>query len=293
MTSLVASCMLQLFDYGLTIDHEVQFVWPSQWTVGKALYFSTTYISFMQVALLACAPFSACTAPFKTQIFVFTLGTWLMILTMGIAELVLLYRTWALWERSRNVAIGLLIPFVILGVASVVLVNYGLHHIQFNGPHTYNVAPIAFVSYIFLVVYEIVMLCLNLYKAKEHFQFTRSHLAVVLYRDGVLYFVYLITFSLINIISRLVVHSTPPVNLTVMQAVLHSVLTKRLLLNMRVAASSDSERWAPRRGFTLSSLEFFPGGQCITVISPSTTNGRDLPGVTEKRLGGDISRDSV
>ncbi|KAF8580365.1 hypothetical protein K439DRAFT_1637108 [Ramaria rubella] len=97
------------------------------------------------------------------------------------------------------------------------------------------------------------MLGLIIYRAKQHFASTQNlytPLDVVLFRDGILHYMFLLSISL-TVMGFLVAQNLPIViNIAVLHFTLHSVLTKRMFLNLRNMASEDaSESWVPNSTF--------------------------------------------
>jgi len=42
----------KVYDHSLTLGVEIQLVWPTPWSIGKILYFATSYLGFLDGALL-------------------------------------------------------------------------------------------------------------------------------------------------------------------------------------------------------------------------------------------------
>jgi len=66
----------------------------------------------------------------------------------------------------------------------------------------------------------------------------KSSLAHTIYRDGVAFYAYLLCISIVNIV---VLNSAPPelkTGLTGLHRVLHAILSERIILNIRSAAST-------------------------------------------------------
>ncbi|KAF8592703.1 hypothetical protein K439DRAFT_31084 [Ramaria rubella] len=104
--------------------------------------------------------------------------------------------------------------------------------------------------------YHLVMLGMIIYKAKQHFSMVQNihfPLSVVLFRDGILYYILVIGVSLT--ILGFVVNANLPIvlHISALSVTLHSVFTKRLFLNLRSVASEDespTQSWAPNNTFT-------------------------------------------
>ncbi|KAF8590892.1 hypothetical protein K439DRAFT_1115807 [Ramaria rubella] len=204
-----------VYEHLLTLARELDLIWPTSWNVGKFLFFATRYLPLVDSTILLyqhTAPPS--TSPVLCAL-LFQLSGALIVIGMVIAELVLVFRTWAVWGA-------------------------GLAHVQF-GPSPYpnlqtcwitkNPHGVLYVDYVVVAVFDYSNLD---YIERE----TILRLVVTLYRDGIQYYFYLIGFSLVNIIILAVMPSPQP-SLILMQRVLHSICTTRILLNLREAASQD------------------------------------------------------
>ncbi|KAF8532562.1 hypothetical protein JB92DRAFT_2841171 [Gautieria morchelliformis] len=254
---VMASCCVLLYDFLLTLGREIDLVWATRWNVGKVLFFATRYPPLLDAAMLLYyhnAPPS--TSPFLCQLLYQVSGS-LIVWGMAIAELVLIYRTWAIWGRDSKFFCG---AFVMLSALATPIVYFSYKefaHIKFDPspyPHlqtcwkTNNPLSSLYFDYIIVVISESVILGLTIYKVWQILRTIQNHissLVVTLYRDGVVYYIYLITVSLANI---LVLAKMPPPQptLILMQLVLHAILTARILLNLREAANKDHADLATR-----------------------------------------------
>ncbi|KAF8587143.1 hypothetical protein K439DRAFT_860960 [Ramaria rubella] len=262
------------YDYFLTLGLEVRFVWSSKWSLAKALYFATTYFNFINLAVSVPGFLTSCTrVPWSLTAIEICFSA----ITVCAAESVLSFRTWILWERNKNIAIGLLGLFTFLVTPSTIFVVFWIVKQDVVGlqPLLYS-----FLYFVPLAFYESVMLGLTVYKAKQlcglinpvHYHAYRSPpspvatapnrcfpLTTVLFRDGILYYIFLLGFTL-TIIGFLVTANLPIViNFSLLHVTLHSVLTKRMFLNVRSAASENSsESCAPHSTFmAVSDLQLF------------------------------------
>ncbi|KAF8589196.1 hypothetical protein K439DRAFT_1628904 [Ramaria rubella] len=238
------------YDYFLTFDDEIKYVWPSKRSLPKALYFATTYFNFMNLVVSVPGFFILCTRIVAATTFQTCLG----LITICTAESVLLFRTWVLWEKSRNTGIGLLGLFAFLAISSTIFIAFGIQQQGVANPQPV-LGSITFFSFFLLVFYESVMLGLNIYKAKQHFASVRHRLedislAVILLRDGILYYIFVLSISL-TITGFLVAANKPIlINISGLHVTLHSVLTKRMFLSLRsVAAQDSSDSWEPNSTF--------------------------------------------
>jgi len=205
----LASYTWFLYDHMLTLGQEIELVWPTPWNLGKVLFFATAYLPLIDGAILTYfhvvpPPISA-----DTCATLYKISGWMIMWGIVIAELVLVFRTWAIWGRNSKLAVGLLLLLCVLAIPTAFFAYGGLVHIEF-GPSpsqdlescwmTKNPNKVLFIDYIMIVIFESIILGLTVYKGIPDFRNSTSNLVVTLYRDGVLYYMYLIAFSLVNII---------------------------------------------------------------------------------------------
>ncbi|KAH7908152.1 hypothetical protein BJ138DRAFT_394115 [Hygrophoropsis aurantiaca] len=161
------------------------------------------------------------------------IGSWLNIIGIGAAEALLLIRTWVLWGRSRVVLIGL----IALGSACIagdIIANVlPFHSIEYEilpssisplSPcfQLYNPPSYAW-DYVSLTFFELA-------RMSHHSRHSRIFLMM---RDDILYVLCILGISIVNII---IVNAIPDhyANLgMLLQLVIHSVLSSRLLISLR------------------------------------------------------------
>lgn len=109
----VASIVLLVYDYMLTLDSELLLIWASRWNLVKSLFLLVRYMPFIDMALLTfyltrngTAHTAACGITFQTSAWLFAVGT-------SVAEILLTIRTWACWDKAQWLTIGLPIFFLV------------------------------------------------------------------------------------------------------------------------------------------------------------------------------------
>jgi len=158
-----------------------------------------------------------------------------------IAEVILAIRTWALWRRSKRVGIVL----VVLAVSAIVPAYVICWEWMRRGHLVYAInpavgctqtdgSPIIAVDFILIVLWESAVLGLTLFSGLPSFRVNRGRsLLSVLYRDGVLFYIYLLAFSIVNITVVITAPRLLAGILTSMQRAVHSSLSARVILNLR------------------------------------------------------------
>lgn len=195
---VVATLCLLIYDYFLTVDEEFQLVWPSRWGVPKTLFFLNRYLAFIDPAMLLVVLVVGGGSEFCVKGFQILAG----FSSFGfiIAQIILMMRAWAIWERGILItAILALMVVACVGVDIMVLKRY-LSGITFipsparvlKGCLLSFPTRIVYVDFILVMFSETVMLVLLSLKAIKHFKHSRSTLMVTMYRDGIFYFCFIV-----------------------------------------------------------------------------------------------------
>ncbi|KAF8491251.1 hypothetical protein JB92DRAFT_3006766 [Gautieria morchelliformis] len=250
----LASIVILIYDYLLTIKLEVELIWGIPWNVGKFLYLLTRYSVFVDSLMLAYFHFaSGQYVSARTCSLVYQISGWFIFWGGCLAEIVLIFRTWAIWGRSRKVAFGLPILMVIVVVPLGYLTRIGLTSLSFAGvtrlpiPNrqscfiTRNGSVTILWDYVIIVSFETVILVLTLIQGVRHYRHTTSSLVSTLYADGILYYVYLLMLSVANVVFLASVEKKTGATLILMQRVFHAILPGRILLHLRMAAVRDEQ----------------------------------------------------
>ncbi|KAH9966178.1 hypothetical protein BGW80DRAFT_1563010 [Lactifluus volemus] len=243
-----ASGALIFFDWLLTIDDELNFLWRrGRITCIHILFVFARYAALANAILSFLPP-----GVMKDKTKEFLRGV-----TMLAAELVIMMRTWAMWGRSRRMLISLIVFLLVCTIPGVVLevVDLSTTSAQFpSGIPIEGMKPceifigavgrIWVVEYLFIMLFEAGMLVLTVYKAVPFRNSTsrhlRSKLLDVLWIDGAIYFVFIILIGFLNI--GLVLQTSDPQirsGGSELQAVLHSVLSTRIVLHISTVLRED------------------------------------------------------
>ncbi|TCD65702.1 hypothetical protein EIP91_002278 [Steccherinum ochraceum] len=279
MYASAAPLALVIYDYLLTLPSEIKYIWPSQMSVMKVLYFMTKYLIFFDIT---AAVYSGCRIDHRTpglshqecRVFVST-ANWMLLVGVAIAEVIMMMRTWGLWERSKRVA-------MILGTMAMVafftalltegLFTRSLTFVSFPPPSQPSCFLLSgnrliVINPALVMIVEAGVFLLTLVKAlrDDHLsllvwsQRTNS-LIYVFYRDGLSSYVYLlgtVSIALEQITRVTHYHVLPGItlfNLIVMiafpaygtdlvvaiQRVFHSCISARVIINLREAAEQEN-----------------------------------------------------
>ncbi|KAL4257132.1 hypothetical protein AB1N83_009511 [Pleurotus pulmonarius] len=239
---LISSGALLVYDYILTVSDEGYLVWNAPWSLGKVLFLLTRYPAFIDVAVSIYHAVAPSIRP-ETCELAYNVSGWMIIIGMIIAELIMVIRVWALWGNSKIIGVILVILSIIgivIAVISYIRFSHALKFIAMDaispglkGCLPGNGTNIVFIDYLTLMAYEALVMILLLLKGFYHFHYITSRFMYTFYQDGIVYYAVLLLVCILNVAFLL---SGPKENanlLTTLQRTFHSILTARMLLQLR------------------------------------------------------------
>lgn len=247
----IASLIMLIYDYLLTLDLEVKLIWKADWNLGKFLFLLTRYLPFFDTAVVLYYQFSPVHTSRQCEI-AYQYSAWMFVVGMTIAELLLTIRTWAVWEKDIRLGVALSILYAGFLVAEYVAVGLYLKSL------THEVSPLqplvtCFVSnmnrllsicWIVLMAYDAVIFTLIAIQAIRTFRLWGNvPLLRVIYQDGIIYFAYLFGLSFLNAIIILKLPLEYVNLLSLMERIAHALLTCRIILHIR---ELDARNTRPR-----------------------------------------------
>jgi len=248
------SLALLVYDYFMTLESEVNLIWPSKWSFIKVLYVLTRYLPFVDVSVLPVYDTSK-TISLKTCKQLYTVGSFGVVIGVAIAELILVIRTWALWGREKRIGIFLFVLYVSLVIPAFVFMIIFVNSLTFAvtkdiGCTPTGGSPLIVGDFLIIVLIETVVLGLTLGRGWYNYRGRRGLLAV-LYRDGIAFYFALLTLSIVNITVVIAAPIDLSNLLTTIQRVLHSCLSARVILNLREVEKGELERSLTLNSFAL------------------------------------------
>ncbi|KAJ3820528.1 hypothetical protein EV361DRAFT_941370 [Lentinula raphanica] len=242
-----ASVALFLYDYSLTVWKEAKYVWrPRRITLSSVTFIIARYAA-MASAIITLLPNAAVPS-------IDSAATVCRLIAIIASELILAVRTWAIWGRSRKVLITL-ISFSLAGIistATIVAMSIVSNHVvplvseQFQNICSLTISNIShgfIIPYVVAMLYEFVTLTLSLIRIITWRKTIPAHIRApiinTLWRDGVVYYSFMLVLGFVNI-GLVLQQGVPQVRTggAELQAVFHSILSTRIVLHL--AGSSDS-----------------------------------------------------
>ncbi|OJA16606.1 hypothetical protein AZE42_09260 [Rhizopogon vesiculosus] len=152
----------------------------------------------------------------------------------------MLLRTYIFWSCNRKF-LAVMLPFSL--VASILAVVLDTAPISFS---TQEVLPpcvlegsrTSTLPYGVLLLYELVLMALTIFKRYRKYQNLHSSAVKALYRDGVLYMICITLMSIANVVVIAALPMAYSELLNTPQMVIHSVLASRILFNLQDATEN-------------------------------------------------------
>jgi len=175
------------------------------------------------------------------------LEAWSYFVAVILADGMLLVRTYAIWDKNRIILISFLLCLPLgITVGAYFLANFLDSFRLGPNPFSATVFPgcfvigdntIVWVSYVLLLAYETLIFLVTLLKAAYSGGFSASTLSKAIYRDGLIFYFYIMLASVANIAVFISASGLAIIHITGIHRALHAVLIERLILNIRKAAT--------------------------------------------------------
>ncbi|KAJ7020190.1 hypothetical protein C8F04DRAFT_1145198 [Mycena alexandri] len=268
----LASIALLVFEYLLTFNLEVTLVWPSTWSTSKVLFVLSRYLPFLEIPLTSYYVFASTPAATLCR----TVNSIIIItrvLGIGIAEAILLLRTYALSGRDRRV-LTRFGSFFVLGVStSIITCSLFIRSSIYDVPPLHLVGcnlvggTFIFIGIPFMIVAlnEIVLMSYTLRVGLKTYRHSLSPLVITLYADGIMYFVFLSTGSIVNLCILVAGPSHLQDLLNSFLRVFHAIFACRILLHVREADRQRREQQTYQENF-VSDIYFATTDQAPATI---------------------------
>jgi len=243
--SFPAGAPLLLYDTIINMSDEVNMIWLQRWSVGKVLYILTRYWGLLDGILNLWYDFYTGLTPDSCRI-LYIAATCSVHFGIVMCSMVLILRTYAIWGKNIYVLIYLAsfqFVFIVViiftfrqSVKSTTFEPLGLPTIVACVPKLADDKVL--VISCFHMGFELNVLCLSLFKWIPQWREGSSTLLIrTLYRDGIIYFAVLFSISMANAIFVIKLFNSPYYYILMEpQRAMHSILTSRLIINLRKAA---------------------------------------------------------
>ncbi|EJU04367.1 hypothetical protein DACRYDRAFT_20921 [Dacryopinax primogenitus] len=285
--ALVGAFVWLMYDYVLCIGLEVKYVWFAPWGLPKLLYVWTRYLGILLMALMVWTS-SASNGNPRNCVAFFNIETWGSVWMMGTVSSILLLRIYAMYERSRKVAIfGVVISVgqviaacVILGTQLVTVYTPPtlLTQFDFSGCFVGESPPALVTYWIARLVFDSLLLVMVGYKMTHRYvSYNKTDLLDIMIKDNVSTFIFIFCVQSVNLFTfRLAPNELASVALPFSIAT-DIIMSTRLILHIREAffgPGEEAERSVDDKTIPLAPLRVRSQG----VPSVRSHNGRRLRG---------------
>ncbi|TFK63777.1 hypothetical protein BDN72DRAFT_902127 [Pluteus cervinus] len=231
----LVSSTLYLYDLLLTLDLEVELLWPSKWNLIKIIYLFQRYLPLIDMVIITILWQFSNVPNLHTCRILANGASWAYCIGITLSEILLTWRTIAVWGNTTTIRVGLFVfsagciapLFWMLAKKGLIYHSIpitGLYCFAGGGPH------IKFLCWVLLTVYDTGLLILIATRAFQGYKASRaihqSTLSTVVYQD--------VALSAINVILTLKLPgSSVALLVTSIQRVAYSILTSRVMLHIR------------------------------------------------------------
>jgi len=179
----------------------------------------------------------------------YRVAAWFELVGIVVAELILLMRTYAIWGQSRKILYVLILLSSIV-IPCAVVMEIDLSTLTFPHSPFPTIIPcissggksLLYIDYALVLGIEFVVVLLTIWIGVRQWQHEFNPLATVLYRDAIKFSSILFVTSVANVV---LLAKTPAIPLHLLllgpQRVLHSVLTSRIILHLRIVSNQQHE----------------------------------------------------
>lgn len=247
MYKMIYACKatLFMFDYLITLGHEVELIWP-RCGVVELLFYAARYSAWPEVCMeivLWFGPFDAhgCNAA----------ATYIsssLLIGMILGQAIIVVRTWALWNGSPVLHALFIAAFVVVIGACIYIEIEWTSNTKFQQSRTLSpnlqgcfatsAYRMGYLPWLVFTCVDSCLLILTTIKAVQHFRPGSLRLTAALYQDAFLYFTFMLVFSLANVLVWLLAAPQFQLLLVGWARILYSALACRIVINLRAAAKS-------------------------------------------------------
>ncbi|RPD66806.1 hypothetical protein L227DRAFT_569020 [Lentinus tigrinus ALCF2SS1-6] len=252
----LAGYVLLIYELVDAIPDEVQYIWPTRWSIVKAIYLGNRYGNLVSMAvsnLQLLGLWRSNARPFCFQISLALSLT--QFASFASIHILVLLRAWATWGRHVKILALLVAMFFAYAVVSITFITYGVITVGYDAYPLANVTgtcvgylPDPLVAWIIWLpsllleaaIFTLTMVSIRHYQLRIHLVRNSSIIRIIV-RDGVLYFVVTLFCSLFNIFVWRYYYDRPlnmlGNNFTLCLMI---VVGQRLVLDLRKVSSDDT-----------------------------------------------------
>ncbi|KAG1865475.1 hypothetical protein DFJ58DRAFT_165293 [Suillus subalutaceus] len=242
----IGAFAILIFDFCITFQDEVKWTWFRPWDIIRVIFTISRYLPFIGSGLTVYAALRVSGPPAAPSL----VQNIIHIISIVAAEGLLVIRTWAFWQKSKRVLIGLAAYSVVTIIAAVsmnVLPNHQLISADMSTlpQGSFESSRNAALVYAILALFECVILALTTYKKFSDYRKVESSIITTIYGGSMFYMLCIIAITVTNVI----IDAVFPLGYTDMfdtlQLVIHSVLGSRIMFHLRSSHDHSYEMHTP------------------------------------------------
>lgn len=230
----IGAFSILIFDFCITFQDEVKWTWSRPWDTTRVIFVISRYLPFIGSALTAYAALRVSGPPAPSLA-----ENSIHIISIVAAEGLLLIRTWAFWQKSKPVLIGLMVYSMVTIIAAVSMNVFPNHQLISSAMSTlpgaggFESSRNAALVYAILALFECVILALTVYKKFSDYRHAESSIISTVYGGSMFYMSCIIAITVTNVIIDAVFPVGYTNMLDTLQLVIHSVLGSRIMFHLR------------------------------------------------------------
>ncbi|KAG2073893.1 hypothetical protein BDR04DRAFT_250274 [Suillus decipiens] len=170
----ISAFALLIFDFWITFQDEVNWICFRPWDIIRVIFIISRYLPFIGAGLTVYDALSVNVPPARSQA-----ENIIHIISIVAAEGLLVIRTWAFWQRSKSMLIGL-VTYGIMTIIAATSINV-LRNIRLTAVSN------AVLVYTLLALFECVILALTVYKKFSDYRKFENSMVTALYGGSLFY----------------------------------------------------------------------------------------------------------
>ncbi|TFK24193.1 hypothetical protein FA15DRAFT_656154 [Coprinopsis marcescibilis] len=250
----------------------VKYIWAAPWSLVKVLFLLTRYLAFVEVGFMVAYMFEGRVglSPVICEVY-FGIGGLTIVASIALAEAIFFVRVYAISNRSRAMFLYLTFQWAAIHIAQFVLMGFITRNLEsralddltpmtdqdnddftavlgrcFPGPRL-RALTLATALFALPVLSGTTLVGIMMYLGFKKFRHVRATaLTTIYFRDGLVYYVVLAGLSIVNIGLCLSIVAPTNIVLGEFQGVLYTILSCRLVLNLRQGPYPDSRSGAAK-----------------------------------------------
>lgn len=227
------------YDYVCTIHEEGMFLFCSPWRRVKLLYIVTRYVPFLLFAAHLYLNFLPDETSDTCQ-FVNNICSCLSLVSFVCSEFFFIFRTYVLWDNNKIVLVAMLSTFATATAAAIAVLFSTTATAPFEtssipgitGCYQSSGSMMLFVPYLLLFGLELMLISLTLTCAIQKWRITDNGLYGIILKHNVFYYACGLGFSIVNILTSLLLDYAYSGMFQDFQCVVHAILATRMYLHL-------------------------------------------------------------